>query len=291
VGAQELFPINEPASTIPKGVVGIRLTSHFHYKYSTLGHREMVRCMFGISRNVSAVASMSLSNFHVNKFPQDLNLYYNNSHNHKSKEEIYPYRFEGINLFTKWRILSLDHQNEHLRFALYNELSYSTATHLDAFPNLMGDQSGAAVGLIITKLYKKFAISINTAATTFFPVKKIQQDTVEFKAGNNLNFNLSIGYLLFPKTYKSYNDLNVNIYLEAQSKVFDRPTISRNHIFLNTENFQFLRKGYLVNLYPGIQFILNSKTRVDFNVELPILTSNNTPKYAMLMINVQRYFY
>lgn len=292
VWAQELFPVYEPASTIPKGVTGIRVGSHAHYKYNQPGHREFVKIFYGVSSTVTTMITTTASNFHVGRFPSNLNLYYKDYHNHRSKEINYPYSFEGVDLFIKWRFLSLDHKNEHLRLALYSEIAFNNTIHLDAFPVLAGDQSGAGIGLIGTQLYNKFAASI-TSGITGFMSKTTSKDaeTVKFKAGRAFTTSLSLGYLIFPREYKSYRDLNINIYLEFQARVFDRPGVSRNNTVINVDQFEYLRKGLLLYAYPGIQFIFDSRTRLDLSVEAPILSSAKLNKYSMLMVNVQRYFY
>jgi hypothetical protein len=287
---QELFPVNEPASTIPKGIFGVRLGSHIHY--SKVGHREMIRLMYGLTSKISLMLTTTSSNFHISQFPTDLNGYYKIYHNHNASQNFYPYSFEGIHLFTKWRFLNFDDKNKHLRFALYNEISYNRKIHLDAFPSLLGDNSGASIGIISTKLYKKLAVSLTSGITKFFPYSKLSKgENVRFQAGNSLDLNLSIGYLVFPKRYTGYKNLNINLYAELLNKFYSSSTITRNGYYINTDQFQYLRGGNLIYLCPAVQFIVNSKTRVDIVTQLPLYHKNNITQYSMLRINLQHYFF
>ena len=290
LNAQELFPINEPASTIPKGVIGIRAATHFHYKKA--GHREMIRIMYGLTPKITTMLTTLYSNFHTKEFPEDLNSYYRIYHNHNASQINYPYSFEGLHLLTKWRFLSFDHKNEHLRFALLNELAYSNSTHIDGFPSLMGDNSGGSLGLITTKLYKKLSVSITSLYTYFLSHYEPETtEKIKFKAGNSVDINLSIGYLLWPRKYKSYKDLNVNLYIEVLDKYYSGTNISRNNIYINTDQFQYLKGGNIIYICPGIQFIINSKTRIDFVTQESLYHSNNIKQYSMMRLNLQRYLF
>jgi hypothetical protein len=290
--AQELFPMYEPASTMPEGVIGVRAGTHVHYKYNQAGHREFLKMMYGVSSRLTVIGTITASNFHLDKFPSDLNSHYKENHNHKSKAVNYPYTFEGVHLFTKWRFFTRDHQNEHLRLALYSEVAFNNTVHLDAFPVLTGDQSGAGIGLIGTKLHNKFAASLASGITGFIShTTHAGADTVKFRAGRAFTTSLSLGYLIFPRQYKSYRDLNINIYLEFQARFFDRPIVSRNNTVINGDQFEYLRKGNLINAYPGIQFIFDSRTRLDLSMETLILSSSNLNRYSMLILSVQRYVY
>lgn len=290
--AQELFPVNEPASTVPYKVIGVRLSTHLHYKYQTLGHREMVRVLYGVTPTITAMATLTTSNFHVAEFPDDLNEYYRISHNHKSGSDDYGFRFEGFHLLAKWRFITRDYAKEHFRVALLTEIAQSKSTHLDAYPNLVGDHGGIGTGIIATKLQNRLAASLTAGVTHFFSsVKKTGADIVEYRPGRSLNLNFSTGYRIFPNVYTSINNLNINLYLEANAKMFQGMSASRNGINLNTFQFDYLRNGNLCNVYPGIQLIFNSITRLDLSAELPVLTSNRTGRYSMLMISLQHFFF
>jgi len=68
---QELFILNEPASSVPKGVLGIRLYSHHYKEYSTNRTLGALRVMYGVTSKLSLLATASISNHHARKLPKD----------------------------------------------------------------------------------------------------------------------------------------------------------------------------------------------------------------------------
>ena len=66
---------------------------------------------------------------------------------------------------------------------------------------------------------------------------------------NVANYSLSAGYLLLPVQYKSYEQTNLNLYVELLGK----------------SNMDQYRAGYYVDVAPAIQFIFNSTTRLDLS--------------------------
>lgn len=289
--SQELFPLSEPASTMPKGILGVRLSGHYHYKYKTLGHREMIRLLYGAGSRLTVMLTAAGSNFHVTSFPDDLNAYYNDYHNHKSVSSDYSYSVEGLHLYSKLRIYSHDRRNKHFRIALYGEISNSASIHLDAFPSPY-DNSALGTGLIFTALSRKFAMSLTGGVLTFFSYREgSDRGAISFNPGNAMNLHFSTGYLLFPRVYRSYNDLNFNVYMEVNSKSYARSTIVRDGYSLNVDQFSYLRSGRFAVLCPGLQLIFNSKTRLDFAMECPFYYSNDIDKYSTLIVSLQRFFY
>jgi hypothetical protein len=256
-----------------------------------MGHREIARIMYGLGPTLTVMISPVFSNFHLSEFPEDLNVHYKKFHNHQAGVSYYPYAFEGINLYGKWRFYSNDGPHKHFRLALYGETAYNRSVHIDAFPTLLGDQSGIGGGMIATKLHNKFAVSLTGGVTKFFRHTDITQDTVKFTPGNGLLLNISVGYLIFPKTYTSYRNLNINLYLESSFRNYQTPVIYRNNVVLNSDQFAYLKAGSSIYLYPAVQFIINSKTRIDLSAELPVFFSNKLQKYTMGIVTVQRYFY
>src|SRR5260221_1377067 len=80
--AQELFPLNEPASSVPKGVVGIRV---FSQNYKDLGANkslEGIRVMYGLTSKLSLIMVGSISNHHNRKLPLDIIYHFNRGRNY-----------------------------------------------------------------------------------------------------------------------------------------------------------------------------------------------------------------
>jgi hypothetical protein len=67
-----------------------------------------------------------------------------------------------------------------------------------------------------------------------------------------LNYTLSAGYLVLPVEYKSYDQLNFNVYMEilAQQGLDKRA-------YLTNE------KVYYIDMAPAVQFIFNSNSKLN----------------------------
>ncbi|MFZ9878500.1 MAG: hypothetical protein ACO3EG_08175, partial [Chitinophagaceae bacterium] len=70
--AQELYPLADNASNVPKGVCGLRITNTSFKENGTLRNLSVLRGMFGITSKWSAYLSASASNHHDHDFPKDL---------------------------------------------------------------------------------------------------------------------------------------------------------------------------------------------------------------------------
>lgn len=161
VFAQELFPSSEPASTLPKGVWAVRATFRNYEEYSQPRNYYAVRAIYGVTPKLSAYFTVSVSNHHLKRYPEDLNNYFLNHHT-PAQVVKYPYQLEGFNLYTQYRFFSRDGKNSHFRMAVYGEAGKSLAAHDEAEPYLTGDNSGFGGGLIITRLIHRLAVSATT---------------------------------------------------------------------------------------------------------------------------------
>ena len=82
-------------------------------------------------------------------------------------------------------------------------------------------------------------------------------------ARDAVGYTLSAGYLLLPKSYENYNQVNVNVYLELLGKA--NPGYGQSYL----------------DAAPAVQLIFNSVFRVDFSYRTPLYndmvrTSKNT---------------
>tara|TARA_B100001079_G_C15945415_1_gene312544 strand:- start:6 stop:455 length:450 start_codon:yes stop_codon:yes gene_type:complete len=120
--------------------------------------------------------------------------------------------------------------------------------------------TGLELGIIGTQLINKLAISITTAITRISNIdeKFTQGSTVKWQTTNLNTFknSISAGYLLFPRKYKSYKQTNFNIYLEfLTNTILTKDFPNRYHKFSST-------------IAPGIQFIILSRSRLDFSYKI-----------------------
>jgi hypothetical protein len=125
--AQELFPNAEAATNVPKGIPGLRITATTFKEYNLPRNMVSARIMYGITARWTIWAEGTLSNHHDSILPQNLvthshpaggTFYYTNN---KQYGKTYPYLFKGMHLFSKYRILSFDGPQKHLRVSLYSE--------------------------------------------------------------------------------------------------------------------------------------------------------------------------
>lgn len=237
--AQELYVNAEPASNMAANSIGIRMTNKFfNMKHEgNSGFRFEPEVGYGFSKKLTVRAIGYVSN----------NMQAN-------------MRFEGGSLYAKYRFLSKDDVHSHFRMAAYVKGSlidnpYYPVAGEDHDPNakpynnneldLEGMSSGVTGGIIATKLIHKLAVSGTVGYNRFF--KNLKDEMPLFFSRSMLNYTVSAGYLLLPVQYKSYEQTNLNLYVE----------------FIGKSNLDFYRAGYYVDVAPAIQFIFNSTTRLD----------------------------
>jgi hypothetical protein len=305
VFSQELFPMNEPASNIPKGVLGVRAFDNTFKEVNQVRNLMGIRLMYGVLPKLSVMATVSVSNHHDKNFPMGLA-----THTHDGNQTTYstgsiqrgvayPYLFTGVYLFAKYRFLTLDGEHKHFRMAAYADWSNVKAAHDEAEPNLLDDTKGYGGGLISTYLKNHFAVSLTTGFIIPKSYNGLSPDNnggpmipTEVIYGRAIKYNLSFGYLLFPKTYKNYNQANWNIYLELMGKSYEAAKINQYGGVVSLPiSTASLQAGNYLDVCPGLQYIYKSNLRVDFSVEFPFINKSYAHLYPVYMIGIQRYFY
>jgi len=302
--AQELFPLNEPASTIPKGVLGLRAIGETYREINQFRNQFSLRVMYGVLPRLSVMATVGISNHHDKNFPTNLV-----SHSHNGNQTtyttgdfqrgvVYPYRSNGAYLFMKYRFISRDGSHRHFRMAAYAEGAYVQQAHDEAEPNLMGDTKGYGAGLITTCLKNHFAISFTSGFIIPGSYVGLSPDEnggplipTKINYGRALTYNLSMGYLLFPQVYKDYDQLNVNIYLELLGKAYEAAQVTQYGNISVPINTPLLEKGNYMDIAPGLQCIIKSNLRIDVSVKLPMINKSYARFYPVFLVGVQRYFY
>ena len=101
--------------------------------------------------------------------------------------------------------------------------------------------TGLEFGLLGTQLIEKLAISITSGLGIY--------TTENLKLSKN---SISLGYLVFPRRYKSYKQTNFNIYFEYMTN-----TVLDSDFSLKYDRFSY-------TIAPGIQFVIFSRSRLDF---------------------------
>lgn len=299
--SQELYPLTEPASTMPKSVWGIRLFTENYRDKPYIRTMQGVRIMYGITKNWTAYTTAIFSNHHGKKFPLEFPY-----HNTPERGVKYPYKYNGQHFYTKYRIFSHDRKNEHLRIALYGEGTYVNTTHHESEPNLlMGDNSGVGGGGIVTYLKNKLAVSATVGYIHSFgnsnltpdPIESLPDIPIRVAYGNATTFSLAAGYLLLPKAYESYDQTNINLYIELTGKRFGAGTVDMfkgtdmEYRLLDSRYPDAFRKGYVVDISPSIQAIIKSNLRIDASITLPFLGTTYAKQYPLFTLGMQYYIY
>jgi len=299
--AQELFPLSDPASSMPKHVLGIRFFSETYHEVTQWRNMSAVRLMYGLTPKLTTYLTAIASNHHGEDFPKEFPF-----HNTPERGAIYPYKFNGAHLYLKYRFLTLDGQNKHLRVAVYGEGAYVNTTHHESEPNLeMGDNSGIGGGAIATWLNNKLAVSLTIGYIKPFhaegyspdPIHSLPPVPVDVRYGEALHYAFSLGYLIYPVQYRDYRQTNINLYLECRGKYFNHAEVTLfhkqpNEYVLSTLRYpKALQTGFFADISPGIQFIVRSNLRIDFSTTFRMLGFSYARLYPVYTIGIQRYFY
>ena len=305
-GAQELYPATQPASTLPRQTLGIRAYDEAYNEQGVVRNILALRAMYGVSAKLTVMVTGVLSNYHGKDLPFDFI-----QHNHSGGNDLattnspkqgvpYPYIYDGTNVYAQYRFYSSDGQNAHFRMAAYGEAAWIGVPSHDAEPDLSVHTSGVGGGLRATYLKKHFAATLTSGFITPFVYKGTSYDNyggqypTTIRYGNAVNYGLSLGYLLFPRHYASYNQLNWNIYLELAGKtygaarVYEQDGIVTDYLPISTP---LLKAGSYLDASPGLQCIIKSNTRIDLSVALPVINKSYAHLYPFCLLGIQRYFY
>lgn len=245
--SQELYINTEPASLIPKGTKVVRVHHHtiFLNDYRdplplSSARLTIPSISYGISKKVMVSASLQFSN---NPFIKKNT-----------------FGFNGFKLYSKQRLISTDKKKYHTRlssfikYANHGKWNQPNYKFISNNYDLEFQDSGVEFGLIATQLINKLAISV----TSGFGIisNKTADGSYDDKNFNSIHNSISAGYLLFPRKYKSYKQTNFNIYLEyLTSTIIGKEFPSRYENFMST-------------FAPGIQFIIMSRSRLDFGYKI-----------------------
>jgi hypothetical protein len=250
---QELFVFTEPASNMPAHSISAKLTDHFVTTdniYGRFSQRFMPQLMFGFSKKFMVHAGATISNMHTAAF-----------------------RYESFNLYAKYRFLSKDEIHKHFRMAVFADVSATKAPfHYDEI-TLMGDKSGIEAGIIATQLWNKFALSGTLSHTEVLDQsRKSDVIYVPSRTYQSMNYSLSAGYLLLPKEYTDYKQLNINLYTE-----------------LLAEQTLDIKKN-CVDLAPALQFIFNSNAKLNIGYRFQVSGNMTRMSKNSWLVSFERTF-
>ena len=303
--AQELFNLTLPASTLPKGALGVRLFDESYSESGLIRKISVLKIMYGLTPKLSIVLSAVGADYHSLNLPLDFI-----QHDHSGKggppspntpvPVPNPFIFDGVDVYAQYRFFSSDGENSHFRMAAYGEASdVRIASHL-AEAELLAHNSGFGAGVITTYLKSHFAatVTLGYIIPLAYHGNAIDKYGGAYPTniiyGNAINYDVALGYLLFPQHYKNYKQSNLNIYLEFLGKSYGAANVTQqdgvvtDHI---PNSIPILRAGNYVDINPGIQYIIRSSTRIDVSMGFPLLNSSYNHTYPLYYIGLQRYFF
>jgi len=225
--AQELYVNTEPASNMATHSIGIRVENQGYFD-PVYKDRSTVEVMYGASKNWMIHGALYESNY-----------YQADQH------------FEGGSLYAKYRFLSIDSVQKHFRGAFFVKASSIN----NPLPNqeilLEGDNSGAQGGVVFTQLLHKLALSASSSYLQAFN-NRGGYNIPEQNSRDAVAYTFSAGYLLLPKSYNNYNQVNLNLYVELLGKA--NPGYGQSYL----------------DVAPAVQLIFNSVCRLDFSYRTPV---------------------
>lgn len=251
---QELYPYAEPASNMPSKSIAVKLGTMYGkgVHRSNVLHRYNPEVMFGLNKNWMVHASLGFSNMHENYF------YY-----------------ESARIYAKYRFLSIDEVHKHFRMAAFVSATYSR-NHLDHNEiNLQyADQSGVQAGIIATQLWHKFAISGTAGISEVIDEVRRQKISPQPFAFRSFNYSVSAGYLVFPRSYIDYEQVNVNLYAEL----------------IGGRNINWPQEKYYVDLMPSVQLIFNSTSKLNIGYRFELSSDIYRLMKKSFMISYEQIF-
>lgn len=246
--AQELYVNTEPASNMATNSIGIRAENQGYFSPG-YKNRSTLEVMYGASKNLMLHGSVYRSNYYQSQ-----------------------QRFEGGSVYAKYRFLSVDSVQSHFRGAVFVKAASINNPINNQEISLEGDNTGLQIGAIFTKLIHKLAISgsgsylraFNNGGSNNLPLSN---------ARDAVAYSLSAGYLLFPKVYENYDQVNMNLYLELLGK----SNVGYNQSYLDAA--------------PGVQFIFNSVFRVDLSYRTALYNNMIRNTNNMYLIRLEYNFF
>lgn len=191
MSAQELFVVTDPASNVPAGSLGVRLSQSLFKEVFEEGYNyHMVpEITYGINKNLMVRTSAFISN---------------------RSNSLYA---EGAHVFTKYRFYSVDDLHSHFRMAAFGRYSFNRADIHQEQIEIIGHNSGYESGIVLTQLIHKLAIS-TTASFEKATDNRPDYEFPETQSSTATNYTLSFGRLMYPEKYVTFKETNINFMVE-----------------------------------------------------------------------------
>ena len=231
IKSQELFTLTEPASNMPARSIGFRMNQSL--MKAELGNEKAYHLLPEIMLGLKGKWMVHAEGFFSNR--------------NKS------IAIEGAQAYLKYRFLSVDEVHSHFRMALFGRYAINNADiHQDAI-DLNGHNTGSEVGLVMTQLLHKVALSASASFVKASNNRNEKGYEIDKSKAEASNFTFSIGKLMLPKEYKTYKQTNLNLMMEFPGQT----NIQTGRTFLD--------------MAPIVQLIFFSQMRMDLTYRFPLI--------------------
>jgi len=249
VKSQELFLFTNPASNVSKNTLVARGMNSFFQRSidKSISFHFMPEIEFGVSKKMMIIANGFISN-------------------EQNKVTV-----EGASLLAQYRFLSKDGSKRHFRMALWSRFALNSAEIHQEEIELNGHNSGIRIGLTATQLLHKTAISSTISFQN--AIDNFENKIPTNYSSQTVDFTLSLGQLVLPKTYKNFNQTNVNVMVEMLGQMH----LSNGNTFLD--------------IAPVLQFIFKSRARLDIAYRRQLYSSIYRTQPNGIAVNFQYAFF
>ncbi len=249
ISAQELYVFSNPASNNPAKSIAFKLSSKVLREIhdDALASRHTADVAFGLHKNLQLNTALTFSDMYFTDM-----------------------RWESARIYAKYRFLSIDNVHSHFRAAAFAKAAFSRNPLVYQELDLEGDNSGMQGGLVFTQLIHKFAASAG--------VSYLQQMGQFHRislgppfSSQAVQYNVSAGYLLFPRSYQSYDQTNLNLYCEV----------------LGQKNLDLKRS--FVDIAPALQLIIKSTSRINAGARFQVAGDAHRMARNSFFISLEHY--
>ncbi|TAF55482.1 MAG: hypothetical protein EAZ62_02340 [Sphingobacteriia bacterium] len=175
-------------------------------------------------------------------------------------------------MYAKYRFLSRDDVHSHFRMAAFGRLT-SNNSHLHQEElETVGQNSGWESGIIATQLLHKVALSSSLSVEQVWDNAGGSKLPVGVDR-SAVNYTFSVGKLMLPKAYTTYQQTNFNLMLEFMGQR------------LNGSG-----KSYL-DFAPSVQFIIHSQARLDLAYRQQIYSQMDRQMRSLWLLKLEYTFF
>ena len=231
--AQELYVFTEPASTIPAHSGSAKLSALIARPgdgQTRQRYRGMLK--LGLTKKWMVEGAVSAADMHTPGL-----------------------KVESAGVYAQYRFYSADEVHQHFRMAAFGEAGWSQAPFEFEETSLGGDKSGVRAGIIATQLWHKFALSASISHTQVLNGGRFDHNPLSGRNYQAMDYSLSGGYLLLPRHYQNYRQLNLNLYGE----LLMQQSLDRGH--------------YFVDAAPALQVIIGSIHKINLGYRFEVAGS------------------